>query len=77
MEEQSKTEKEYNIALEQYSEKLKSLNLKAEDIYINESEKYPMHPNLFYRLSNVHGFNNMNGKTYKDYLEKWSLRSSK
>ena len=71
MEEHSKTE--YDIALEQYSEKLKALNLKAEDIYINESDKYPMHPSLFYQLEHVFA-SHLDEKIYKDYLIEWSKK---
>ena len=38
---------------------------------LTESNKQPMHPNLYYQLKSVRGFTNLNGKTYNDYLEKW------
>ena len=40
-----------------------------------ETNTCPMHPNHFFQLSNVSGFNKMNGYTYKEYVEKWRKRS--
>tara|TARA_B100000900_G_C20163942_1_gene547060 strand:+ start:99 stop:326 length:228 start_codon:yes stop_codon:yes gene_type:complete len=39
-----------------------------------ETEEYPMHPRLFYRLSNINGFNTINGKNYNEYLKIWKNR---
>ncbi len=72
MEGQPKTE--YDIALEQYSETLKVLNLKEEDIYIFETNKYPMHPSTFYQLNEFSHFSNLSNKIYEDYLTEWSKK---
>lgn len=36
-----------------------------------QSETNPMHPNLFYQLSMVIGFNKLNGRNYAEYIEIW------
>lgn len=36
-----------------------------------ESKETPMHPNLFLQLSNVIGFNKLNGRTYPEYINIW------
>ena len=40
-----------------------------------ESDTHPMHPSLFYRLSNVRDFNKQNGKNYDEYIELWYKRT--
>tara|TARA_Y100000741_G_scaffold362151_1_gene347404 strand:+ start:748 stop:945 length:198 start_codon:yes stop_codon:yes gene_type:complete len=39
-----------------------------------ETDAYPMSESLFKQLSTVIGFNDMNGKTYKECVENWKLR---
>ena len=39
-----------------------------------ETNTCPMHPNMFLQLSNVSGFNNMNGHTYEEYVANWNTR---
>ena len=39
-----------------------------------ESNTCPMHPQNFIQLSNVAGFNNMNGYTYAEYVAGWEKR---
>ena len=41
-----------------------------------ESNGCPMHPQNFIQLSNVAGFNNMNGYTYEEYIAGWEKRRS-
>lgn len=41
---------------------------------LHESDKYPMHPDIFIKLSNVIGFNKLNGYSYEDYISKWKER---
>lgn len=36
-----------------------------------QTDKQPMHPNLYYQLSSVQGFNKLNGNTYSEYLSIW------
>tara|TARA_B110000114_G_scaffold160931_1_gene177915 strand:- start:61 stop:255 length:195 start_codon:yes stop_codon:yes gene_type:complete len=36
-----------------------------------ETVEHPMSPNLFYQLSNVVGFNKLNGRTYSEYVNIW------
>lgn len=42
-----------------------------------ETDENPMSPLLFYQLSMVNGFNNLNGKDYKEYIEKWKMLNKK
>ena len=35
---------------------------------IKNKKTYLMHPNQFYDLCNVHGFNNLNGDTYVEHV---------
>ena len=44
---------------------------------IHETDENPMSPLLFYQLSMVSGFNNLNGHTYEEYLEKYKKRIEK
>ena len=39
-----------------------------------ESKQCPMHPHNFFNLSCVSGFNNLNGNTYEEYVEKCRKR---
>jgi len=39
-----------------------------------ESQLCPMHPYMFFQLSSVRGFNNLNGYTYTEYVSKWNER---
>ena len=63
-------EKSYSEAVILYQKE----NFNTENIY--ESDTHPMHPNLFYQLSSVSGFNNLNGKTYQIYLNNWKIRNN-
>jgi hypothetical protein len=40
-----------------------------------ESKKYPMHPSMFFELSQARGFNSINGNTYEEYVNKWKTRT--
>ena len=42
-----------------------------------ETKINPMHPFQFNRLSNVKGFNKVNGYTYYEYVEIWKKRYEK
>lgn len=39
-----------------------------------ETNEHPMSESLFNDLSSVIGFNDMNGKTYEEYVKKWKMR---
>ena len=39
-----------------------------------ETDTHPMSESLFNQLSTVIGFNDMNGKNYKEYVENWKIR---
>ena len=39
-----------------------------------ETVDHPMHPNLFFQLSSVQGFNKMNGYSYDEYVQLWHKR---
>lgn len=39
-----------------------------------ETEHHPMSEGMFDVLSNVSGFNNLNGATYSDHVKAWALR---
>lgn len=39
-----------------------------------ETNEHPMSQSLFNDLSSVIGFNDMNGKTYEEYVQKWKMR---
>ena len=39
-----------------------------------ETNEHPMSESLFNDLSSVIGFNNINGKTYEEYVQKWKMR---
>lgn len=41
---------------------------------IYESQENPMYPYLFYQLSLVNGFNEVNGNTYEEYIKKYIKR---
>ena len=41
---------------------------------LTESTEHPMHPDLFFQLSRVRNFNELNGYTYEEYLSKWKER---
>lgn len=38
---------------------------------IHQTKENPMCPLLFYELSTVNGFNDINGHTYEEYIEIW------
>ena len=63
--------KKYQIDLDIYNNKLKLLNKVENECSIYETSEHPMHPHLFYQLSCVNGFNNLNGKKYQEYLNMW------
>ena len=39
-----------------------------------ETNEHPMSESLFNDLSSVIGFNDINGKTYEEYVKKWKMR---
>jgi len=60
----------WNSALTTYDkhpQALKYKNLKPDELY--QTKERPMHPQLFYSLSQVRGFNNLNGYRYEDYYK--------
>ena len=61
-------------AMELYQTELKTLGLEEENITQYEDSKYPMHPNLYFTLCGVSGFQNINGKDYPTYLKMWRTR---
>ena len=40
-----------------------------------ETNEHPMSQSLYKDLSSVIGFNDMNGKTYEEYVQKWKMRT--
>ena len=40
-----------------------------------ETQNHPMHPNLFYQLSMVIGFNKLNGANYTEYIDNWLINT--
>lgn len=46
--------------------------LSREQMY--QTKLRPMHPNLFYELSQVSGFNNLNGDRYEDYYNNYTKK---
>ena len=36
-----------------------------------QTDRSPMHPDMFFQLSNVSGFNKANGNTYEEYITNW------
>jgi len=61
------------------NEKYTSVSVSVSDINENyekyvETSKHPMSQSLFNDLSSVIGFNDMNGKTYEEYVQKWKMR---
>ena len=42
-----------------------------------ETNEHPMSKSLFNDLSSVIGFNDMNGKSYEEYVQKWKVRNNK
>lgn len=60
----------YNNALNLY----KNLTKSCEVLNVYENDIHPMHPSVFYRLSNVINFNKQNGKNYNEYIELWKKR---
>ena len=56
-----------------------SVSVSVSDINDNyeklvETNEHPMSQSLFNDLSSVIGFNDMNGKTYEEYVQKWKIR---
>jgi hypothetical protein len=45
-----------------------------DNLQLNETSESPMHPNVFYNLSQVHNFNNINGESYEEYITIWKKR---
>jgi len=60
----------YEQSLELYKDIVKGIKDYDPNQY-SQSDKQPMHPNIYYQLSSVRGFNKLNGKTYSDYLNIW------
>ena len=49
-----------------------SLEYPRKEDHYHESLECPMHPNLFFQLSSISGFNKRNGQTYEECVVKWS-----
>ena len=64
-------EKLYQESLDLYMEQLKIMSVRPEDCHLYESSTHPMHPQTFFQLSCISGFNNLNGKNYPTYLNNW------
>ena len=60
----------YKQSLELYNNIVKEIKT-YEPEQFTQSNTQPMHPNLYYQLSSVRGFNNLNGSTYSEYLNIW------
>lgn len=67
-------EKSYDEALNIW-DNLSNVHKDLENI--GETDKCPMHPYLFFQLSTVSNFNQLNGKNYKEYVEKWKIKGQK
>ena len=67
-------EKQYQEDIKLYRESLPSFNIKLEECTFYETANHPMHPQMFYQLSSVRGFNDLNGHTYGKYLQDWTTR---
>jgi hypothetical protein len=72
--EESTYEKQYQEDIKLYRESLPNFNIKLEECTFYETGKHPMHPQMFYQLSSVRGFNDLNGHTYSKYLQDWMAR---
>ena len=69
-------DKSFEYALKLYNEKLTGLGVDSEKCSIGQTDRYPMHPQLFYQLSMVKGFNDCNGERYDVYLDEWITNHS-
>jgi len=67
---QEEFSKLWNESLSLYEEKW------SDSDSVFETDSHPMHPSLFYQLSNVSGFNKTNGYTYPEYIDQWYVRRS-
>lgn len=59
-----------------YQNELINLGLSSQTVTITEFEtpQHPMHPNLYFQLTGVRGFCEINGKDYTSYLKMWRER---
>lgn len=64
-------DKEYKQAVELYQKILNEINIKEEDCSMFENEEHPMNPNMYFQLSQVRGFNELNGIDYSSYIKEW------
>ena len=46
-----------------------------DDTNLLQTKNCPMHPNMFFQLSQVRGFNDRNGNTYEEYVNIWKSSS--
>ena len=60
----------YKQSLELYNNSVKGIK-DYDPNQFGQTETQPMHPNLYYQLSSVRGFNKLNGSTYSEYLIIW------
>lgn len=56
---------------EQYQNLLMEIGTSPQECTNYHTNRHPMSPSLFAQLSQVQGFNEMNGKDYVTYLQKW------
>lgn len=69
------SEEEWNKLVEKAIEIWENLrDVKKDPENTWESNECPMHPNNFFYLSQVVGFNNLNGYNYEEYIDKWRIR---
>lgn len=68
------TEEKYQKDLKVYEDTLTAMGVSVNVCNEFESDVHPMHPHTFWNLSNVSGFNTLNGNTYSDYIKKYKLR---
>lgn len=50
------------------------LKYKLDDDTLTESKLSPMHPGIFYNLSQIDKFNDVNGYSYQEYITIWKKR---
>ena len=58
-----------------YAYKIWNKNVEKIDNDIHETNNHPMHPDVFFSLSNVSGFNKCNGYNYYEYVLNWNKRN--
>ncbi len=68
------TDEEWKAEVEQAKNIWNSLPYHKNPRYEMESANWTMHPGMFYELSNVAGFNEKNGWTYREYVDNWKRR---